>query len=427
MPLLTLGGGGGGSSSNSSANHGPSTGNTPLANNSPLPPGNAPPDVDVLGEHIDINVGASSWTEDVTSYFSDSDGTIESYRATLDNGQPLPSWLLFDTTTGLFRGTPLIGDVGDLSVRVYATDDEGAETSSSSWLTITITDPNSLSTNRAPVLINPVEDVLIDKQSRPSNADSQERMYRSEISNTIYLDELFTLSIAHHFTDPDDDILTYRSNVSEEDWHQGPATEWLTFNPDTGVFSGTPTIDSVGFMNIQVIANDGEFDALSNVFNIYLIDPPPPVNLNNAPTLYIPTKDTTMERGANWSEDVSSHFRDSDGYIVSYRAIMSSGHALPSWISIDHATGIFTGTVPIDYNSIANIRIWATDNDGAETVSSSWLIKTITDPIVLAGNDVIYGYGGDDTLFGGSGNDVIYGGGIAQYAYPPLLLILIFS
>jgi uncharacterized delta-60 repeat protein len=58
--------------------------------------------------------------------FNDPDATVGStlaYSATLANGNPLPSWLTFDTTTRTFSGTPPKGD--PITVRVKATDNGG--------------------------------------------------------------------------------------------------------------------------------------------------------------------------------------------------------------------------------------------------------------------------------------------------------------
>ena len=49
--------------------------------------------------------------------------------ATLDGGGALPAWLSFNATTGTFSGTPGSNDQGTLSVRVTATDGQGASVS----------------------------------------------------------------------------------------------------------------------------------------------------------------------------------------------------------------------------------------------------------------------------------------------------------
>ena len=59
--------------------------------------------------------------------FTDVDvGDHLSLSATLADGSPLPTWLVFDAATGTFSGTPANEDVGDVAVRVTATDTSGA-------------------------------------------------------------------------------------------------------------------------------------------------------------------------------------------------------------------------------------------------------------------------------------------------------------
>ena len=57
-----------------------------------------------------------------SSTFTDVDGDILSYSATLSSGQNLPTWLSFNGTTRTFTGTPLNGDVGAINVTVTASD-----------------------------------------------------------------------------------------------------------------------------------------------------------------------------------------------------------------------------------------------------------------------------------------------------------------
>ncbi|MDH3664145.1 MAG: putative Ig domain-containing protein, partial [Alphaproteobacteria bacterium] len=70
--------------------------------------------------------------------FSDADHTdLLTYSASLEDGSPLPDWLQFDADTRTFSGTPDNADVGDLGVRVTATDGQGAEVSEDFSLTVT--------------------------------------------------------------------------------------------------------------------------------------------------------------------------------------------------------------------------------------------------------------------------------------------------
>ena len=59
--------------------------------------------------------------------FRDMDlGEILNYSAALANGDPLPAWLTFDSSSRQFTGTPAATDVGAISIRVTASDLAGA-------------------------------------------------------------------------------------------------------------------------------------------------------------------------------------------------------------------------------------------------------------------------------------------------------------
>ena len=61
--------------------------------------------------------------------FVDADvGDSLTISALLANGGELPKWLAFNTSTGIFSGTPAEGDVGDVIIKVKATDTKGAST-----------------------------------------------------------------------------------------------------------------------------------------------------------------------------------------------------------------------------------------------------------------------------------------------------------
>jgi len=58
--------------------------------------------------------------------FMDEDGDPLTYSAATLDGDPLPSWLIFDSDTMTFSGIPEKGSAGDLDIRVTATDGYGA-------------------------------------------------------------------------------------------------------------------------------------------------------------------------------------------------------------------------------------------------------------------------------------------------------------
>ncbi|HEY9835746.1 MAG TPA: putative Ig domain-containing protein, partial [Vampirovibrionales bacterium] len=54
--------------------------------------------------------------------FSDPDGDSLTYITTLANGSPLPEWLQFDSITGTFTGLPTQDAIGNLTIKLTASD-----------------------------------------------------------------------------------------------------------------------------------------------------------------------------------------------------------------------------------------------------------------------------------------------------------------
>ena len=73
----------------------------------------------------------------------------------------------------------------------------------------------------------------------------------------------FTI-LGNTFTDPDGDSLTYSATLADG----SPLPSWLTFNPTTRTFSGTPLAANVGVIQIRVTATDPSLQAISDVFQI---------------------------------------------------------------------------------------------------------------------------------------------------------------
>ncbi len=86
-----------------------------------------------VGQLFNFTIPDSTFVDD------DSNNTL-SYSATLTNGNPLPVWLIFDTITGTFAGTPSI--IETLDIRVTATDTAGADASTT--FTIIVNAPVSI-------------------------------------------------------------------------------------------------------------------------------------------------------------------------------------------------------------------------------------------------------------------------------------------
>ncbi|MAE63431.1 MAG: hypothetical protein CMJ18_04095 [Phycisphaeraceae bacterium] len=100
--------------------------NDPPTVATPIPDRNAPADQPFV-----FQVAAGT--------FADADtGTVLTYTATLDNNDPLPGWLAFNSTDRVFSGTPTNANLGTIDVKV--TVDDGAGGSVSDTFSVTTAD-----------------------------------------------------------------------------------------------------------------------------------------------------------------------------------------------------------------------------------------------------------------------------------------------
>ncbi|BDI05077.1 VCBS domain-containing protein [Sphaerotilus microaerophilus] len=90
--------------------------------------------------------------------------------ATLANGQPLPSWLIFDGKSGKFIGQPPVGLLQDLAIKVTARDSQGRQ--ATTMFRIKASDVSS--TSRAPLSLQLMrrEALALDKAGGPGRADA---------------------------------------------------------------------------------------------------------------------------------------------------------------------------------------------------------------------------------------------------------------
>jgi len=259
--------------------------------------------------------------------FNDADADPLTYTATLSNGSALPSWLSFNAATRTFSGTPLNADVGTISVKVTANDNQGG--------TITDTfDITTANTNDAPTVANLIPD---------KNATEDSAFSFQFASNT--------------FNDVDvGDTLTYTSTLAGG----GALPAWLSFNAATRTFSGTPLNADVGTISVKVIANDGNGGTVFDTFDIVI------ANTNDAPTVAnaIPDQNATEDSAFSF-QFASNTFNDVDvGNTLSYSATLSGGGALPAWLSFNAATRTFSGTPTNSDVGTISVQVTANDSQG---------------------------------------------------------------
>ncbi|MBE5212181.1 DUF4347 domain-containing protein, partial [Pectobacterium sp. FL63-S17] len=201
---------------------------------------------------IDSTVSSQSATKDavfsftvpVDTFVDVDNGEVLTLSATQSDGSALPSWLSFNPATGTFSGTPTNADIGNLTIRITATDSSNASVSTTFGLAVN-------DNNNPPVVSTSIADQTIAQNDNLS----------------------FSVSTGT-FTDPDvGDTLTLSATLAD-----GSALpSWLSFNPATGTFSGTPSNGDVGNLSIRVTATDGSNAAASATFALTVS------NINDAP------------------------------------------------------------------------------------------------------------------------------------------------
>ncbi|MBI5193734.1 MAG: tandem-95 repeat protein, partial [Nitrospirae bacterium] len=252
-------------------------------------------------------IGNKSTTETVLLQFtvtaSDPDGDVTILSAT-----GVPAWAGFNTTTGVFSGTPGYTDSGSYTVTFTAGD---GTLSTSETITITVTN-----VNRSPVL---------------------NTIGAKSVNENVNLN--FTIS----GSDPDGDPLTYSAT--------GLPTG-ATFN--TSTFNWTPTYSQSGSYNVTFTVSDGSLSS-SEVVTITVAD------VNQAPVLNpVGNKSVTENDLLQFTVTAS----DPDGSIVTL-----SSTAAPSWATFNTTTGVFSGTP--GYTDSGTYSMTFTASDGSLTSSET--------------------------------------------------------
>jgi Ca2+-binding RTX toxin-like protein len=210
------------------------------------------------------------------------------------------------------------------------------------------------------------------------------------------------------FTDIDTgDTLTLSAKLADGQ----PLPGWLSFDATTQIFSGTPGNADVGNLNLLVTATDSGGSCASSSFTLLI------ANANNAPILASAVAGQVTNDGIAFSFTVpSGTFTDIDaiyGDTLSYSATLSDGSALPSWLSFDAVTQVFSGIAGQGDLGSLQVTVIAVDQGGLAASGSFRLDVAPHGDVILsgtAGADTLTGYSGNDMLDGGAGADTMLGG-----------------
>ena len=212
-------------------------------------------------------------------------------KATDPNNKPLtyslsgqPTWLIINPKTGEISGQPSVNDDGTVSFTVTATN--GTQ-KVDQLIQLTVIDANN-----APIF-EPV-------------------MPQSVIAGDM-------LNILVKATDKENDSLTYSLKNKPL---------WLNINPLSGSISGTPTESDIGDVTVTIVASDGYKESTLQVVVHVVVEP--------TPIITMPEALTGETRKAFNVKIVAS---DPNNKTLTYSV---SGN--PSWMHIDSATGVLSGT-----------------------------------------------------------------------------------
>ena len=147
---------------------------------------------------------------------------------------------------------------------------------------------------------------------------------------------------------------------------------WLSLDPVTGIFSGTPQNGDVGTLSVRITARDILGATATSTFTINI------GNTNDAPTKTGDLSSFQTLEDTPFSYTIpASLFSDMDpGDTLAYSATLSSGLALPAWLSFNAATRTFSGRPHGTDADILAVTVTARDNSGATVKGEFFVIVT---------------------------------------------------
>jgi Ca2+-binding RTX toxin-like protein len=311
--------------------------------------------------------------------FADGDeahGDALTYSATRADGTALPAWLNFEASTRTVSGVPLNEDVGTLEIAMRVTDQGGLVATE----TVTLTVQN---VNDAPMVANPLPD-----------------QHAAE-------DALFTFTLpSATFADVDEvhgDQLTYRATLADG----SPLPSWLSFNPTTWTFAGTPSPGAAGVLHVTVTATDAQAASTADQFALTVSGPLPQTLTGTAGNDIL-----TGGRGDDTLSGLAGNDRLNGG---------QGNDRLDGGTGVDTMQGgMGHDTYTVDTPGDVVIE---SANEGIDTVHSSipYTLGTDIEHLTLTGtaasngtgntlNNVLLGNSANNTLNGGAGHDRLDGG-----------------
>ena len=229
------------------------------------------------------------------------------FSATLTNGDPLPAWLSFDSATQTFSGTAPEDQVGGVKVSVKVHDPENGS--------------------------NFIRRFDLENFGSLANGLS----VRADVVSGYVIREQFNTSLEFSAVP-----LSAQNSVTATLADGSTLPTWLTFDPFTLRFSGTPPQGSVGSLETKLTFT---FDPVGDA---------PPVNFSE--TLFLELALLAVPDGTITYDSETAIFDISEG---NFSAQLANGRPLPSWLSFDAVTVRLerTGLEPEASAPLARIQI----------------------------------------------------------------------
>lgn len=188
---------------------------------------------------------------------------------------------------------------------------------------------------------------------------------------------------------------------------------------DVVVFAGKASSYVLVHSATQLLVTGQGSDVLTGVEQLHFTDGT--VLVDDLPVLAQATASQVAQIGSVFQLSLGSGvFTTSNGSSVQLSATLASGLALPSWLSFNSQTGVFSGVATAADAGELTIRVKAVEAGAlAGTADDFKLLVSGAGAVIHGtdGNDVLTAGDGADSIDGGAGVDVVrYSGAEANYA-----------
>jgi|GEM_PF-1444474 len=261
--------------------------------------------------------------------------------------------------SGAFTYTPAANANGADSFTYTVTDDRGASSTYSVSLTIT-------PVNDAPVITPLAPLAFVDT--------AQADIFLLEMPGQIQAQDIDSASLSYR--------ISGGTNVGAYSTVQGTYGS-LQVHIGTGAY--TFFANNAAIQGLKSNANETFSVAVSD--GALTAEAPLTVQItggNDAPVLIAPISDQTAYDASAWSLTLSgAQFSDADtGDVLTYTATLANGAALPTWLSFDPATRMFSGTPSAADVGSLSIRVSASDGSLSASDVFSLVVNEYFEPVV---------------------------------------------